>query len=268
MPVIGIPFYLADPQLAQIEQEIADELEDDDEIDDVPAPRGRPRIQLRVRAVRVGDGTTTVRPVSRPYRDEYRPSPFSRDYVRHIAGWYAQKHPDEDFAETFAVWLTPNRIGAIATRAWRALAKLRVRRSRDARDRQRAAEGRAARADLPVEEMTYTVEDYYSRFRREPVVEVPRWFDGDLRQLFEESGDPAAPLLRTRRRDVVDEITYWTGVQSSVVRSLVDHLIGRVDALSLRVDPRFPQRYLVSFTAMVTTLALNYLHHEAFAPSK
>ena len=70
-----------------------------------------------------------------------------------------------------------------------------------------------------------------------------------MRQLFEDSGDPAAPLLRTRRLDVVDEITYWTGVQSSVVRSLVDHLIGRVDALSLCVDSRFPQRYLVSFTA-------------------
>ena len=41
------------------------------------------------------------------YRDHYRPVPFSRKFVRHIAGWYAQKHPDEDFAETFAVWLTP-----------------------------------------------------------------------------------------------------------------------------------------------------------------
>jgi len=39
----------------------------------------------------------------RPYRDNYRPAPFSRDYVRHLPGWYAQKHPDEDFAETFAV---------------------------------------------------------------------------------------------------------------------------------------------------------------------
>ena len=39
--------------------------------------------------------------------EEYRPSPFSRRYVRHLPGWYAQKHPDEDWAETFAVWMTP-----------------------------------------------------------------------------------------------------------------------------------------------------------------
>jgi hypothetical protein len=45
----------------------------------------------------------------RPYRDVYNPNPWSRDYVRylHRAGeyHYAQKHPDEDWAETFAVWL-------------------------------------------------------------------------------------------------------------------------------------------------------------------
>src|SRR5204863_4214650 len=41
------------------------------------------------------------------YLEEYRPQPFSRRFVRHLPGWYAQKHPDEDWAETFAVWLTP-----------------------------------------------------------------------------------------------------------------------------------------------------------------
>jgi hypothetical protein len=46
-------------------------------------------------------------PFNRPYRERYRPIPFDRNFVRHIEGWYAQKHPDEDFAETFAVWLTP-----------------------------------------------------------------------------------------------------------------------------------------------------------------
>src|SRR4030067_225375 len=46
-------------------------------------------------------------PFNRPYRERYRPVPFDRNFVRHLEGWYAQKHPDEDFAETFAVWLTP-----------------------------------------------------------------------------------------------------------------------------------------------------------------
>ena len=64
-------------------------------------------------------------PFRRAYRDNYRPIPFSRKFVRHIAGWYAQKHPDEDFAETFAVWLTPRSQWRKRYKGWDALAKLR-----------------------------------------------------------------------------------------------------------------------------------------------
>ena len=31
--------------------------------------------------------------------------PASRHHVQHLGDWYAQSHPTEDFAETFAVWL-------------------------------------------------------------------------------------------------------------------------------------------------------------------
>src|SRR3954454_8730498 len=47
--------------------------------------------------------------ITQPYEEEYRPEPFSRRFVRHLPGWYAQKHPDEDWADTFAVWITPGR---------------------------------------------------------------------------------------------------------------------------------------------------------------
>ena len=36
--------------------------------------------------------------MTQPYLEDYRPSPFSRRYVRHLPGWYAQKHPDEDWS--------------------------------------------------------------------------------------------------------------------------------------------------------------------------
>ena len=65
----------------------------------------------------------------RPYRDAYNANPWSRDFVRHLhrAGMYhyAQKHPDEDFAETFAVWLDPSSRWRRRYRDWEvALAKL------------------------------------------------------------------------------------------------------------------------------------------------
>ena len=46
--------------------------------------------------------------ITQPYLEAYRPEPFSRRFVRHLPGWYAQKHPDEDWSETFAVWMTPH----------------------------------------------------------------------------------------------------------------------------------------------------------------
>src|SRR5438067_2597 len=55
------------------------------------------------------DWTARFGSIDLPYEEEYAPEPFSRRFVRHLPGWYAQKHPDEDWAETFAVWLTPQR---------------------------------------------------------------------------------------------------------------------------------------------------------------
>ncbi len=45
---------------------------------------------------------------STPYPEYYTPKPYSKSFVQHLDHWYAQSHPDEDFAETFATWLTPD----------------------------------------------------------------------------------------------------------------------------------------------------------------
>jgi hypothetical protein len=249
VPVIGIPFYLAHPQLARIERELAENLETSDESMMYFRHEAGHAFNYAYRLFEEEEWHELFGPYSRPYIDDYRPNPFSRDYVRHIAGWYAQKHPDEDFAETFAVWLTPGSNWREEYAGTRALAKLEYV------DRVCSAIGARpprvlpSRKDLPVEEMTYTVGDYYER-RSEPRIEVPRWFDGDLKQLF----------------DVIEEVAYWTGLQPAVVRSLVDHLIDRITALGLLYETETEARTLVSFTSMVATLASNYLHHASFAP--
>jgi hypothetical protein len=50
--------------------------------------------------------------------------PRSRDHVLHLEHWYAQSHPTEDFAETFAVWLGPKSRWRAEYAGWPALAKL------------------------------------------------------------------------------------------------------------------------------------------------
>jgi hypothetical protein len=271
VPIIGVPFYLARPELSRIEKEIEESLETSDESMMYLRHEAGHAFNYAYVLYEEEEWHKVFGPYSRPYIDNFRPNPFSREYVRHIAGWYAQKHPDEDFAETFAVWLDP-------ASNWReeyadspALAKLEYVDRVMHQTGNQPPKVQPRERDAPVEEMRYTVSDYYAH-RREAKLQIPRWFDGDLKQLFETAATegyiPAQPLLREKRHDVIAEVTYWTGVQMGVVRSLVDHLLERIASLNLTVLESDAQRYVISFIAMVTTLATNYLRHEQFVPER
>ena len=105
-PIIGIPFYLADANLARLEKQF-DDLEDVREIRMYLRHEAGHAFNYAYKLFETPEWRERFGPFNRPYRDRYRPVPFHRGFVRHMEGWYAQKHPDEDFAETFAVWLTP-----------------------------------------------------------------------------------------------------------------------------------------------------------------
>lgn len=272
IPIIGIPFYLTSPNLAKIEQEIAENLETTEESMMYLRHEAGHAFNYAYVLYEEQEWHRIFGPYSRPYAENYKPNPFSREYVRHIAGWYAQKHPDEDFAETFAVWLDPESNWREEYAGTPALAKLEYVDRVMKQVGQETPKVLPRRRDAPLEEMQYTVRDYYSNRRDTARIQIPRWFDGDLKQLFEEEkGDgrlPAEPILREKRLDLIGEVSYWTGVQMGIVRSLVDHLLERVAALDLQLIESDRQRYVISFIAMVTTLALNYNRHEAFVPER
>ena len=161
-PVIGLPFYLAHPDLGQLEKENND-LEDAREIMMYLRHEAGHAFNYAYRLYRQPEWKGLFGSFRRPYRDNYRPVPFSRDYVRHLAGWYAQKHPDEDFAETFAVWLTPRSNWRKRYRGWGAIAKLRYmdRIARELGDVEPVR--RRGYTDLTVEEMDTTVGDFYQK---------------------------------------------------------------------------------------------------------
>ena len=107
--------------------------------------------------------------------------PFSRKFVRHIAGWYAQKHPDEDFAETFAVWLTPAlATGGVRYKSWPAIRKLRYvdRVVRQVRDQEPVVS--TGDFDVTVEDMKVTVEQFYRRLMRQNGAAVNVALEADL----------------------------------------------------------------------------------------
>ena len=266
-PIIGIPFYLADAKLTRLEQEI-DEVEDEREIRMYLRHEAGHAFNYAYKLYETDEWRERFGPFNRPYRERYRPVPFDRHYVRHMEGWYAQKHPDEDFAETFAVWLTPRSSWRRRYRGWPALRKLQYvdRTARRVGDVEPTV--RLASTDITVDEMSMTVEEFFRQQQPEPEP-VDLALEHDLRDLFTRrraGRRPAAELLRQHRATLVNKIEYWTGVRRSVVRALVDKLEETAARAGLAVGPGGEAAALVEVTTYATALAMNYLTHGSFLP--
>lgn len=264
-PLIGVPFYLADSRLERLEAEMSGAVEDDVESMRYLRHECGHAVNYAFRLYERSDWQRTFGSFSRPYRERYRADPISREYVRHILGWYAQKHPDEDFAETFAVWLTPGVDWRSEYAGWPALKKLdyvdRIMGEIGTMDREVL---RPTPDDLPVESMNYTIAEHYdSGWERIPIDDA-RQFDADLRRIFASAADapagtPAAEFIATHYREVLGRLSYWTGEPPTVVRSLLDHLIVRSRALGLRVHG-LEAATLIELTAFGAAVVMNYRH--------
>jgi hypothetical protein len=165
IPGVAIPFYLAHPRLERLERRMSRSVEGGN-------ATGLMQI-LRHEAGHVVDTAFRLRrrklwrqhfgSPTEKYPAQYAADPSSRAHVRHLDGWYAQAHPAEDFAETFAVWLSPRS-------AWRrryaetpALAKLEAmdHLMRDVRGHRPAV--RSADRIEPVATNELTLREHYRR---------------------------------------------------------------------------------------------------------
>lgn len=270
-PVIGIPFYLADPKVAALERDMND-LEDEREILMYLRHEAGHAFNYAYELYKTDEWRDLFGPFRRPYREHYRPVPFSRRFVRHLAGWYAQKHPDEDFAETFAVWLTPRSNWRKRYRGWGALRKLRYldRAARQVADREPLRPMGAT--DVTVEEMEITVEDFYRHNTPDEAHAIRDLaLDSDLADIFlkppprrRKGIRPAAQLMAEHRKEIVDKVTYWTGVRRPLIKKLVESIETRVTELKLAALRDREAAHVVEITAYATTLAMNYLTRGKF----
>jgi hypothetical protein len=269
VPVIGIPFYLADPNLHSIEAELGEGAESEREIMMYLRHEAGHCFNYAYRLCDTEDWRKLFGDYSKPYRDDYKPQPFSRRYVVHISGWYAQKHPDEDFAETFAVWLTPGSEWAKRYQGWGALRKLQYVEAAVARLGRTIPPVQLDERDVEVDEMEETVLDHYrARNLRERIeLQLNEHLDEDLSKLFEPPGAAQAKgetLVRAERQSLIQAVAQYSGVSPPVVRSLVDHLADRTSALGLTVHLDKTREYLTRLTSLATALAMNYLYTDRF----
>ncbi|HEX9492046.1 MAG TPA: putative zinc-binding metallopeptidase [Thermoanaerobaculia bacterium] len=264
-PVIGVPFYLADPRLGAIESAVND-IENEREIMMYMRHESGHAFNYAYELYKTDEWRETFGPFRRPYRDHYRFVPFSRNFVRHIAGWYAQKHPDEDFAETFAVWLTPRSKWREKYKNWPAMKKLRYV-DRVAHDLGVTPPVRPlGETDFTVEDMKETIEEFYrSNTADESQVLSDLALDVDLDDIFlaaddvaEERRRKASEVVDEHRKEIVDKVSYWTGARRSLVKTLVEAIERKVDELSLVVDKNRESEQIVELTVYITTLMMNF----------
>jgi hypothetical protein len=202
----------------------------------------------------------------------YRPRPYSRSYVVHLDDWYAQSHPDEDFAETFAVWLTPGLDWRERYKDWRALEKLEY-----VDELMRSLAGKPA-VHLPEYEISdhdcldIKLKVYYARKRKMYEDSYPDFYDNDLKQLFVGGPDfatriKASKYLRQRRHDLLDSVCQWTNERKYRVNELLMRLIKRCDQLGLYARPEDAHQNL-QVSSYITTLVMNYLFTGKFKRTK
>jgi hypothetical protein len=276
--VIGIPFYLAHPDLTALHGERVGHIEGFNPADILRYLRHEMGHVINY-AYKLYDVQAWVKlfgSITQPYLEEYRPQPFSRRYVRHLPGWYAQKHPDEDWAETFAVWMTPGLdwradYAQLAT----ALAKLEFCATTMAGLASREPLVTSAELDDDVSGIFYSLEQYYENYAADAEPGAAG-LDGDLRAIFDDLNEseqasphetrPAAELIRRHERQLMATVFRWTGHFPEKTRSLVRDLAKRAETLKQVYPVDAEEEALVGVTTLVTSLAMNFVHRGAYFP--
>jgi len=201
---------------------------------------------------------------SKPYPDFYTPKPYSKSFVLHLDSWYAQSHPDEDFAETFAVWMNPQADWRNRYADWPALKKLEYM---DALMRELSGKPpvvRTRRRVEPLQKLRKTLRAHYDRKRRHYGVDHPHFYDRDLRKLFSDRPEHAGNMKAARfiariRRDVRRMVASWTGEYQYTIDQVIENMMRRANELNLRL-PGPEERSKGDFTVMLTVQTMNYLH--------
>jgi hypothetical protein len=242
VPGIAVPFYLAHPRLERLERRMMRNAEG-----------GSAESAMRILRHEAGHAIDTAYrlrrrkrwrdvfgPASLPYPDTYKARPGSRRYVQHLGEWYAQSHPCEDFAETFAVWLKPNSAWRRTYAQWPAYHKLQLVDELLKSVRGRRAPVRNREVIEPLRDNTRTLADHYRRKLKRHNIYRRTVTDHLLERIFtderaREREVRASRLLRAHRSGLVNSAMRELGAERYCVEQILRMVIERADKLRLWV---------------------------------
>lgn len=264
-PVIGIAFFLAHPRLKNLENKMMLEVEGGDKQWCMKLLRHETghALNYAYSLHRRRRWRELFGPFSAEYPERYKYRPYSRRFVRHLDEWYAQSHPDEDFAETFAVWLDPKLNWRKKYKGWKALDKLEYVDQLINKIGSKAPNKTSGQKHWDISKMKTTLRTYYKRKRDFHAEEYPDFYDFDLRRIFvEHPADPqpkAYQLIRRHRKAILNYVCLCTGEKKYMIDGLLKDLVSRCRELKLHTSPDETET-VMKIATYVTSLTMNYLY--------
>jgi len=262
VPGIAIPFYLAHPRLMKLERAQMLEVEgaSEDECMRILRHEAGHALSNAFRLHARREWNDVFGSYRTPYPGWYQPQPGSRNYVLNLDAWYAQAHPAEDFAETFAVWLKPGWRWRRQYAAWNAYRKLQFV------DRLMTQIAGKRPPKLPRREvdalgrLQKTLGEHYERKRAYYSVDRPPSFDSNLYRIFTAETDHrkrplAAQFLRHVREEMCRTVAQGTGVHLYTINHIAREMIVRSRELNLRLTTSEAQaKKLATVTLTMQTM--------------
>ena len=266
IPGIAIPFYLAHPRLIRLERKQLLEVEGgtQDWCMKILRHEAGHAIDTAYRLRRKATFRSAFGKPSQPYPSYYHPVPSSKDYVLHLEMWYAQAHPLEDFAESFAVWLRPGSRWRSRYKNWPALRKLQLVDDlmESVANKKQLVTSRARPDSLS--QIRKTLRAHYAEKRDYYGVSLPSIYDNDLRKLF--SSDPedkrnvtGSVFLTRIRSELRRSVAKWTGEYTYTIDQVVQEMIERSRELNLRLGTS-PEEAKRDAMILVAVRTANFLH--------
>lgn len=242
IPGVAIPFYLAHPRLKKLEKKQMLQVEGGSDTACLRILRHEAghcfdtayRLHLKKR------WRQTFGSYATPYPDTYKPKPASRHYVTHLDWWYAQAHPAEDFAETFAVWLAPGSKWRQQYKGWPAMKKLRYVDQLMTEVAQQVPPVRSKQTVDPLSQLRKTLGEHYEQKKARYGNDWPDFYDADLRKIFSDDlhyrdNPTAASFLRRIRPELRRNVAQWTGTHRYTIDQVLKQMIDRCKELNLRL---------------------------------
>jgi hypothetical protein len=260
-PIIGIPFWLAHPRLKSIEIEKMYEAEGGNHKDCMKLLRHEcgHAINYAYKLYTRTRWRELFGPFSTKYTDSYQYQPYSKRFVVHLDDHYAQSHPDEDFAETFAVWLTPGNSWEKKYAKWPACKKLMYVDSLMKRIADRPPLVTAAPSPpWAAARMRSTLGAYYERKQNQLGRDFKGYYDDGLKAIFTSNPQTdkyikAAVILRRHKRLIVSYLATWSGHRKFDLYKLINRIIARCNMLDLYGAD--DEKDLIAVTTLLTAIA-------------